>query len=56
MSSLLKAIAILNAFSPDKPELKVAEISLKLGIPIPTLYRILSILTKARILECIVSS
>jgi len=51
MSSLLKAIAVLNTFSPDQPELKIADISLRLGIPVPTSYRILATLTKAGLLE-----
>jgi len=51
MKSLLKAIAILNTFSPNKPELTVADISDKLNIPKPTVYRMLSFLTKAGMLE-----
>lgn len=51
MSSLLKAVEILNAFSPHQSEWKVADLSLELGIPVPTLYRILSTLTKTGLLE-----
>jgi len=51
MSSLQKTIAILNSFSPDKPELTVSSIADNLNIPRSTVYRILSILTKAGLLE-----
>jgi len=51
MRSLFKAISILNNFSPNKPELTVADISDKLDIPKPTVYRILSCLTKTGFLE-----
>ena len=51
MSSLQKTIAILNTFSPNEPELTAAAIAEKLGIPIPTMYRILASLTKAGLLE-----
>jgi len=51
MRSLFKAISILNNFSPNKPELTVADISDKLDIPKPTVYRILSCLTKTGLLE-----
>ncbi len=51
MRSLFKAISILNSFSPSKPELTVTDISDKLDIPKPTVYRMLSCLTKAGLLE-----
>lgn len=51
MMSLQKTIAIINSFSPDKPELTASDISYNLNIPRPTVYRILSILTKAGLLE-----
>ena len=51
MSSLQKILAILHSFSPNEPELTAAAIAEKLGIPIPTLYRILASLTKAGLLE-----
>lgn len=51
MRSLFKAIAILNTFSPNSSELTVADIANKLDIPKPTVYRILSCLTKAGLIE-----
>lgn len=51
MRSLQKTIAILNSFSPNKPELTVANIAVNLNIPKPTVYRILSYLIKAGLLE-----
>jgi len=51
MKSLEKTIAILNSFSPDAPELAVSSIADNLNIPRSTVYRILSILTKAGLLE-----
>jgi len=51
MKSLFKTISIINAFSPNKPELTVAEIADKLDIPKPTVYRILSCLTKSGLIE-----
>lgn len=51
MRSLFKAISILNSFSPSKPELTVTDISDKLDIPKPTVYRMLSCLTKTGLLE-----
>lgn len=51
MRSLEKTIAILNSFSPNEPELTVVTIADKLNIPKPTVYRILSHLTKAGLLE-----
>lgn len=51
MRSLQKTIAILNSFSPNNPELKVSNIADSLNIPKPTVYRILSHLTKAGLLE-----
>ena len=51
MRSLFKAISILNSFSPSKPELTVTDIADKLDIPKPTVYRMLSCLTKTGLLE-----
>ena len=51
MGSLQKTIAILNSFSPDKPELTASGIADNLNMPRPTVYRILSTLTKAGLLE-----
>lgn len=51
MGSLQKTIAILNSFSPDKPELTASGIADNLKMPRPTVYRILSTLTKAGLLE-----
>jgi len=51
MKSLQKTIAILTLFSPRKPELTVSNIADSLNIPRPTVYRILSHLTKAGLLE-----
>ena len=51
MRSLQKTIAIINSFSPDKPELTASDIASGLNIPRPTVYRILSILSKAGYLE-----
>jgi len=51
MRSLFKTIAILNTFSPNSSELTAADIADKLDIPKSTVYRILSCLTKAGLLE-----
>ena len=51
MKSLLKTISIINSFSPNQPELTVAEIAGKVDIPKPTIYRILSCLTKSGLIE-----
>jgi DNA-binding IclR family transcriptional regulator len=51
MKSLLRIISILSAFSPNQPELTVADIAYKVNIPESTVYRILSGLTRADLLE-----
>lgn len=51
MGTLQKTIAILNSFSPDKPELTASGIAGNLKMPRPTVYRILSTLTRAGLLE-----
>jgi DNA-binding IclR family transcriptional regulator len=51
MGTLQKTIAILNSFSPDKPELTASAIADNLKMPRPTVYRILSTLTKSGLLE-----
>jgi len=49
--SLLKAIAILDSFSPNEPELSAAGVSLKSNIGKMTTHRILSTLTQSGFLE-----
>jgi DNA-binding IclR family transcriptional regulator len=51
MSSLSKAISILDSFSPDSPELGVADISRRVGIPKPTTHRLLMNLVREGIIE-----
>lgn len=48
--SVIKAMNLLNYFSPDTPELTLKEIAGKAGIPKPTAYRLLSALESGNFL------
>lgn len=50
-TSLLKAVNILQCFSYDEPELRIADIVSKLDMPRTTVHRILSALLQTRLLE-----
>ena len=51
MTSLLKAVSILQCFSYDKPELGISDIVRKVEMPRTTVHRILSTLIKAGLLN-----
>ncbi len=51
MKSFKKIVAILDVFTPDKPEWSPAEISNKTGINMPSTYRILSLLSNQNFLD-----
>ncbi len=51
MRSVTRTISVLRVFTPEEPELSPADIVRKLGIPKPTVYRILACLTKYGLLE-----
>ena len=51
MTSLLKAVSILQCFSYDEPELGIADIVRKVEMPRTTVHRILSTLLKTKLLE-----
>ena len=48
---ILRVMAVLKSFTPDVLELRATEISRKVGIPMTTTHRMLSILTKGGLLE-----
>lgn len=48
---ILRVMAVLKSFTPDDLELRTTEISRKVGIPITTTHRMLSVLTKGGLLE-----
>ncbi|GGK04048.1 HTH-type transcriptional regulator KipR [Lentibacillus kapialis] len=48
--SVIKALKLLNYFSPDTPELTLKEIAGRAGIPKPTAYRLLSALESGNFL------
>lgn len=50
-SSLFKAIAVLNGFSPSEEHLGISDISRRTGLPKATVHRIVATLTKAQFLE-----
>jgi DNA-binding IclR family transcriptional regulator len=49
--SVSKAIAILNSFTPQMPELSTAEVSQRLGIHRATAFRLLEMLAHASLIE-----
>ena len=51
MKSMLKAISILKVFLQSSGEMTPAEIANKVGIPKPTVYRMLSALSRGGLLE-----
>lgn len=51
INSLLKAIAIMNLFSPDEPRLTLAEISRRLDIPKSTAHNLLNTLLSEGFIE-----
>ncbi len=51
VSSLLKAVVILQSFSCDEPELGISDIVPKVGMPRTTVHRILSTLVRAGLLN-----
>ena len=51
MRSVIRTISVLKTFSPNEPQLTAFNVAQKLGIPKPTIYRILACLTKAGLLE-----
>jgi len=51
ISSVLKAIEVLEAFSPEEPFLSLAELSEKLGYPKSTIHTILKTLESKRYIE-----
>lgn len=50
MRSVIRTISVLKCFSPSEPQLMAVNVAQKLGIPKPTIYRILACLTKAGLL------
>jgi len=51
INSLLKAVKVLQAFSLQEPELGTSEIARKVSLPRPTVYRIMSTLVQAHLLD-----
>ncbi len=51
INSVLKAISIMNLFSPDEPRLTLAEISRRLAIPKSTAHNLLNTLLSAGFIE-----
>lgn len=51
MRSVTRTISVLSVFTPEEPELSPTDIAGRLGIPKPTIYRILACLTKYGLLE-----
>ncbi len=51
INSVLKAISIMNLFTPDEPRLTLAEISRRLGIPKSTAHNLLNTLLSEGLIE-----
>ena len=49
--SLIRAVAVIKAFTPDKLELGSTDVCCMTGIPLTTVHRIQTTLTKERLLE-----